>query len=776
MTSSLKKTHVALIGNPNAGKTTLFNYLTSKQQYVGNWPGVTVDKLEGALTKNRDIIVTDLPGVYSLSPYSPEEVVARDYLLSGEPEMVVNLVDATNLERNLYLTTQIIDLGIPVIIALNMMDLVEKNGDILHTERLAAELGCPVVEVSALKNCGTEAVIDEIQKINKEILQVEGGAMEQKDAFIVQRQHFSLSPDVEDAISKISACLREQQQTKVPLQRLRWYSLKLLENKRRTLDALKMLVPQSCFDEAARLRTQIETAHDDDIDSILIAARYDSITAFTPLVLERKHRGLTLTQKIDNIVTNRWLALPIFIVALTAVYLISVSLVGSYLTPWLSAGIFGEGWNYSQGTSATSEECGWLFEHVKLTTTAAKPGCVPGLATLATAGFTQFGVLSWLTSLVIDGILAGVASVLSFVPQLIVLFLMLGFLEASGYMARVAFMMDRIFRKFGLSGKCFIPLLIASGCGVPAVTATKAIENENDRRMTIMTATMIPCSSKLPIIALVFGAVAGGNAASNWWIAPLFYFIGVAAIIISGIMLRKTRAFAGGAAPFIMELPSYRLPSPKSVLLATWERVRGFIVKAGTVILVCSIIMWLLSNLNIYQGQFIFLETDTPDCASCSLLSILGKHIAWLFVPLGFGNWESAVSTLYGLLAKENVVATIGVVSQVGALSNLSPMDAFAAIMGNSTPALIAFCAFNLLCAPCFAAMAAIRQEMQTAKWTLFCLAYMTAFAWCVSLLIYQLSIFFAEGLAFTLWTAVAFTVLALVAIQVFRPARREEL
>lgn len=816
---------IALAGNPNCGKTTMFNSLTGASQYVGNWPGVTVEKKEGKYARDKEITITDLPGVYSLSPYSPEEVVTRDYLMSDEPDVVINLVDATNLERNLYLATQIIDLGIPVVVALNMMDLVEKNGDKINIAELSDQLGCPVVETSAIKKTGLDTLIDTAV----------ASAKEQKRS----QSKLTFDATVEDALSQVSALL----EGRVYPHLIRWYSIKLLEGEEKSITDLKLSAADIATLDA--IRDDIETKMDDDAESIITGERYEAITELTSNIHKPSAKGLNTTQKIDRVVTNRWLGLPIFIVIMTLVYYIAVSTVGTVATDWANDGLFGDGWLYTGGAAyeeavgewegsqeqieaylSAAEEKGIDTEGVvaaleaeeptaadeaditafiedadsegvvgmveteegaseKVSTTAFEEALavpepdpaefgawVPGIPVVLEEWMTSIGTADWLISLVNDGIIGGVGAVLGFVPQMIVLFLMLTFLEGCGYMARVAFIMDRIFRKFGLSGKSFIPMLIASGCGVPAVMATKTIENEKDRRMTIMTTTMIPCGAKLPIIALVFGAVAGGNAENTWWIAPLFYFMGVFAIIVSGIMLKKTKMFAGEATPFIMELPKYHLPAIKNLLLGTWERVRSFIVKAGTVIFISSIIIWFLLNFGIYEGQFGLLDPEMENYIQYSFMAALGNGLAWLFAPLGFGTWDSTVATITGLVAKENVVATLSVLFNLGDAGegDLSMWTAFAAMFAGSIPAILAFCAFNLLCAPCFAAIGTIRRQMASAKWTWFAIGYMTVFAWAIALMIYQFGGLITGELSFSVWTVVAGIVLAGMLFQLFRP------
>lgn len=816
---------IALAGNPNSGKTTMFNDLTGANQYVGNWPGVTVEKKEGLYTRDKDVTITDLPGVYSLSPYSPEEIVTRDYLLDGGPDVVINLVDAMNLERNLYLTTQILELGLPVVVALNMMDLVEKNGDKIDIPKLSKQLGCPIVPTSALKGRGMD-----------ELVQV---AIAEAKKGVPATPNLRFTSDVEESIGKIIDMLGNRVAPHV----VRWYAIRLLEGEQKTIDALGMQAAD--LSTIASIRRALEERMDDDVESIITAERYDVISDIVTDSVKKSAKGMSATQKIDRVITNRWLGIPIFIVIMTLVYYISVSTVGTLFTDWANEGVFGDGWLYT-GTEQYDEAVGeWEGEQDQIEaylTAAEEDGIdtegatealeaeeptaddedalatfmeeadaagvvgevetedgevetvgatafataveaeepdpaefglwVPGVPVVLGDWLASIDTADWLQSLILDGVVAGVGAVLGFVPQMIVLFLLLSILEACGYMARVAFIMDRIFRRFGLSGKSFIPMLISSGCGVPGVMATKTIENEKDRRMTIMTTTMIPCGAKLPIIALVFGALAGGDVGSTWWVAPVFYFMGVAAIIISGIMLRKTRMFAGEATPFVMELPQYHIPAVRGVLLSTWERVRSFIVKAGTIIFLASVVMWFLMNLGFYDGQFGLLDTEIDDYIQYSLVAGLGNALSWIFAPLGFDNWQSTVTTISGLVAKENVVATVGILTSLGESAgegDASMWVAFGAMLGGSVPAILAFCAFNLLCAPCFAAIGTIRRQMESAKWFWFAIGYMTVFAWLVGLMIYQFGMLLS-GAGFTVWTVVAFVVLAGLLFQLFRP------
>ena len=758
---------IALAGNPNCGKTTMFNDLTGANQYVGNWPGVTVEKKEGKYTRDKDVIITDLPGVYSLSPYSPEEIVTRDYLLEGGPDVVINLVDATNLERNLYLTTQVLDLGLPVVVALNMMDLVRKNGDKIDVAKLSKRLGCPVVETSALKGQGMDELI--------------------KTAVDAAKKKAAPTPDlrfvaeVEGPVKQVSDLLG----SRVPASTARWYAIKLLEGEQRTIDSLKL--PAADLKTIDAAREAMENALDDDAESAITVARYDAIGDVVSETVKKSAKALSLTQKIDRVVTNRILGLPIVIVIMAFVYWLAISVGTGVVTDWANDGISGDGFLYTGGEAyeeavgaweeevAAAEEAGaGEDELAALAEEEPDPAefglWIPGLGAIIGDALESAQVADWMQSLVMDGIVAGVGAVIGFIPQMIILFLLLAFLEGCGYLARVAFIMDRIFRRFGLSGKSFIPMLVASGCGVPAVMATKTIENERDRRMTIMTTTMIPCGAKMPIIALVFGAIAGGNTEETWWIAPMFYFLGVVAIIISGIMLKKTKMFAGEASPFVMELPSYHLPTVKSILLSTWERIKSYVVKAGTIIFLSTIVIWLLMNFGDAGEGFGLLDQETE--LQYSLMAGLGNAIGWIFAPLGFGDWQATVTSITGLVAKENVVATAGILTSVGELGETDPdmWMAFATMFGGSAAAIMAFCAFNLLCAPCFAAIGTIRRQMESAKWTWFTIGYMTVFGWAVGLMFYQLGGLVLGEVSFNLWTVVALAVLAGMLFQLFRP------
>ena len=761
--------NIALAGNPNCGKTTMVNDLTGANQYVGNWPGVTVEKKEGRYRADKEVVVTDLPGVYSLSPYTPEEIVTRDYLMSGKPDAVINLVDATNLERNLYLTTQIIDLGIPVVVALNMMDLVEKNGDKIDVDALAKRLGCPVVPTSALKGRGMEEVVR--------------AAIEAGKKCAAPATTLRFTNEVEEALAQVI----DVAGAAIKGRHARWYAIKLLEGEQLTIDALNL--PAAALSKIAAIRERLEDAEDDDAESIITNERYDNITEVCDACVRKSPKTMTTTQKIDRVVTNRILGIPIFIVIMFLVYYISVSTVGTIVTDWANDGLFGDGWLYTgteQYEAAVEEFEGILETDEGVAAFEAGELEEPdpadygfyhvGVPVVVGGWLESIGAAPWVQSLVLDGIIAGVGAVIGFIPQLIVLFILLGFLEGCGYMARVAFIMDRVFRRFGLSGKSFIPMLIASGCGVPAVMATKIIENEKDRRMTIMTTTMIPCGAKLPIIALVFGALAGGDYEATWWVAPVFYFLGLFAIILSCIILKKFRAFSGEVAPFIMELPQYHLPTVKNVLLSMWERVRSYVVKAGTIIFLSSMVIWFLLNFGFYEGSFGLLDPEVDDYIQYSLMAGLGNLLAWIFAPLGFGNWESTVTSITGLVAKENVVATVGVITSLGeeiGETDPSLWASFAAMLGGSSAAIMAFCAFNLLCAPCFAAIGTIRRQMMSAKWTWAAIGYMCAFAWCVGLMIYQFGGLIAGEIAFGPFTALAVVVAAGMLYLLFRPAAK---
>lgn len=692
---------IALAGNPNCGKTTLFNALTGSNQFVGNWPGVTVEKKEGKLKGHKDVIIMDLPGIYSLSPYTLEEVVARNYLINDRPDAIINIVDGTNIERNLYLSTQLMELGIPVVMAVNMMDIVEKSGDVIHIDKLSKKLGCEVVEISALKGTG-------IQKAAEKAV----GLASRKDA--TPPVH-TFAPEVENVLNTIEARLGSD----IPEEQKRFFAIKLLEKDDKIQDQMSR-VPDVSSEIA-----QIEKEMDDDTESIITNERYVYISSIIGECFKRsKNEKLTTSDKIDRIVTNRWLALPIFAVVMFIVYYISVTTVGTWATDWANDGVFGDGWS--------------LFGLE-----------IPGIPVLFESVLTAVGCAEWLQGLILDGIVAGVGAVLGFVPQMLVLFIFLAFLEGCGYMARVAFIMDRIFRKFGLSGKSFIPMLIGSGCGVPGIMASRTIESDRDRKMTIMTTTFIPCGAKLPIIALIAGALFGGA----WWVAPSAYFVGIAAIICSGILLKKTKMFAGDPAPFVMELPAYHLPTVGNVLRSMWERGWSFIKKAGTIILLSTIVVWFTTYFGWVDGQFKMLEDMELDH---SILATIGNAVAWIFIPLGWGDWKSAVAAITGLVAKENVVGTFGILYGFAEVAE-DGTEIWGSLAGSMTAvAAYSFLVFNLLCAPCFAAMGAIKREMNNAKWFWFAIGYQTGLAYVVSLCVYQLGNLFTTG-AFGIGTVAAF-------------------
>ncbi len=703
---------IALAGNPNCGKTTLFNALTGSNQFVGNWPGVTVEKKEGKLKGNKDVTIMDLPGIYSLSPYTLEEVVARNYLITERPDAILNIVDGTNIERNLYLSTQLMELGIPVVMAVNMMDIVEKNGDKIYIDKLSKKLGCEVVEISALKGTGIK------EAANKAV-----AAAAKKTSTPVHE----FSQAAEAAIASVSAKLGSD----IAEDQKRFFAVKLLEKDDKIANQMKS-VPDVSADIKA-----LEDAFDDDTESIITNERYTYISSIINDCYKKNSKNkLTVSDKIDRVVTNRWAALPIFAVVMFLVYYVSVTTVGAILTDWTNDTLFGE----------------WI---------------VPG----AQSFFENIGCADWLTGLIVDGVISGVGAVLGFVPQMLVLFLFLAFLEACGYMARVAFIMDRIFRKFGLSGKSFIPMLIGSGCGVPGVMASRTIENDRDRKMTIMTTTFIPCGAKLPIIALIAGAFFD-NAG---WVAWSAYFVGVAAIICSGIILKKTKMFAGEPAPFVMELPAYHWPTVSNVLRSMWERGWSFIKKAGTIILLSTIILWFLMSFGWVDGSFSMLEAEQLDQ---SILSKIGSAIAWIFIPLGWTQggegWKMAVSAVSGLIAKENVVATFGLLfgfSEV-AEDGAEIWGNLAAVM---TPvAAYGYLVFNLLCAPCFAAMGAIKREMNNAKWFWFAIGYQCGLAYVVALCIYQIGTLITTG-AFGFGTVVAFACIIGLIYLLFRPYKESE-
>lgn len=676
---------IALAGNPNSGKTTLFNALTGLNQYVGNWPGVTVEKKEGRLKNHNDVKIVDLPGIYSLSPYTLEEVVSRDYLISERPDIILNIVDASNLERNLYLTTQLTELGLPVVIALNMMDVVKKNGDQIDSKALSKKLGVPVCEISALKEEGIKEAVDTVLK-------------SVKDNKVAIPTH-SYSNEIEEVLADIT----EKALANVPKEVQRWYAIKLFERDSKITE--KLNIDSRALSQIENDICKVEKELDDDSESLITNERYLFINNVIDGSYKKKRKGETTSDKIDKIVTNRFLALPIFAVVMFLVYYISVSTVGTWMTDWVNDCLFGDELS--------------LFGLA-----------LPGIPAAVTSLLESINCADWLIGLIVDGIIGGVGAVLGFLPQMLVLFLFLAFLEGCGYMARVAFIMDRIFRKFGLSGKSFIPMLIGTGCGVPAIMASRTIENIRDRRMTIITTTFIPCGAKLPIIALIAGALFGGA----WWVAPSSYFIGIIAIVVSGIILKKTKLFSGDPAPFVMELPQYHIPTVSSVLRSMWERGYSFIKKAGTIILLSAIVLWFLQAFGVEDGSFMMVED-----LNNSILAFIGNLISWIFIPLGWGNWEMAVATITGLIAKENVVSTFGIlygfaeVAEDGAEIWGTMAQAFTSLSGFS------FLVFNLLCAPCFAAIGAIKREMNDKKWLAIAIFYQCIFAYIVSFMIYQI-------------------------------------
>lgn len=692
---------IALAGNPNCGKTTMFNDLTGSNQFVGNWPGVTVEKKEGKLKGHKDVIITDLPGIYSLSPYTLEEVVTRNYLIQEKPDVILNLVDGSNIERNLYLTTQLTEMGIPVVIALNMMDVVRKNGDHIDTKKLSDELGCPVIETSAVKGEGCMK------------------AAEQAIAMAESAGEFSAKHTFDHAVETALSEIESMVEGLVPAENSRWFAVKLFERDEKVLDSLSLA--QNLKLRLEDIISELEKKEDDDAESIITNERYSYIAKLVGRCLQKKKTGMTTSDKIDRIVTNRWLALPIFAVVMTLVYYISWTTVGTIVTDFTNDTLFGE----------------WISPAVE-------------------NFLVRIGTADWLVGLIVEGIVGGVGAVLGFVPQMLVLFLLLCLLEDCGYMARVAFIMDRIFRRFGLSGKSFIPMLIGTGCGVPGIMASRTIEQDRDRKMTIMTTTFIPCGAKMPIVGLIAGALFGGA----WWVAPSAYFIGVAAIVISGILLKKTKMFAGEPAPFVMELPAYHAPTAVNILRGTWERGWSFIKKAGTVILLASIFVWFTKSFGFVDGSFGMVED-----MDASILAAIGSFAAPIFAPLGFGNWQSTVATVLGLVAKEEVVGVFGVLYGVagdalelveeGAFNELGPIaQHFTALSAYS------FLIFNLLCAPCFAAIGAIKREMNNPKWTWFAIGYQTVFAYTIALIVYQLGLLFTGG-SFGIGTIAALVLLA---------------
>ena len=699
---------IALAGNPNCGKTTLFNALTGSNQFVGNWPGVTVEKKEGKLKGHKDVVIMDLPGIYSLSPYTLEEVVARNYLIAERPDAILNIVDGTNIERNLYLSTQLMELGIPVIMAVNMMDVVEKSGEKIHTDKLSKKLGCEVVEISALKGTGIKEAAEKAVKL-----------AESRKAAVVAHE---FSKEAEDIIAEVEGKIKG-----MPEEQKRFFAIKLLE-KDDKIQEMMTNIP----DVSVQIK-EMEDRFDDDTESVITNERYVYISSIIgECVTKNTKEKLTTSDKIDRIVTNRWAALPIFAVVMTIVYLVSVTTVGAFVTDWTNDVLFGE---------------------------IIPPAIESGL--------NAIGCADWLQGLILDGIVAGVGAVLGFVPQMLVLFIFLAFLESCGYMARVAFIMDRIFRKFGLSGKSFIPMLIGSGCGVPGVMASRTIENDRDRKMTIMTTTFVPCGAKLPIIALIAGAFFQ-NAG---WVSWSAYFVGIAAIICSGIILKKTKMFAGEPAPFVMELPAYHWPTVGNVLRSMWERGWSFIKKAGTIILLSTIVLWFLQGFGWIDGSFTMLEAEQ---LNDSILAKIGNVIAPIFAPLGFGNWKMAVATVTGLIAKENVVATFGILFGYGEVAE-DGAEIWQVLSQTITPvAAYGFLVFNLLCAPCFAAMGAIKREMNNAKWFWFAIGYQTVLAYVVALCIYQIGTLITTG-AFGIGTVVAFLLVLGFLYLLFRPYKESK-
>ena len=709
---------IALAGNPNCGKTTMFNALTGANQYVGNWPGVTVEKKEGKLKgkkgKGEDIIVTDLPGIYSLSPYTLEEVVSRDYVLKENPDVIIDLVDATNIERNLYLTTQLIETGVPVVIALNMADLLEKRGIKIDTKRLSMLLDCPIIETSALRGEGLDKLIDEAVKVAK------------SSKVDLPKEIFS--KDMEAAIDEVKGVLP----TSVTDDKKRWYAVKFLEHDEKVKEAMKLSASgQSLVDTK---RQELEKQHDDDMESIVTDERYKFIQKIVNTTVKKAKDKLTVSDKIDRIVTNRILGIPIFVAVMWLVYYVSVTTVGTFVTDWTND----------------------VF--------------VVAIQDFFTNILTSIGAGDLVMGLVVDGIIGGLGAVLGFVPQMAILFLFLSILEDCGYMVRIAFVMDRVFRHFGLSGKSFIPLLISSGCGVPGIMASKTIEQDNDRRLTIMTATFVPCGAKLPVIALMGGVMAGymsGNMDLATMMAPIMYFVGIVAVLVSAIMLKKTKPFSGKPAPFVMELPAYHIPSAKTVLLHVWERLKGFIIKAGTILFLACVVMWFLSSFGFVDGGFGLVEESAD-----SILAMLGGAIAILFRPLGFGEWQPVAASITGFTAKEAIVSTMGVLANVS--EDLSEeTDVVAAAIQTWFPTTIAaftFLLFNLLDSPCLAAIATMAQQLQSRKWFWFAILYQNLFAYAVSLIVYQLGGLVLGAVAFNVWTIVAAVLLVFMLFMLFRP------
>lgn len=714
----MMKIKVALAGNPNCGKTTLFNALTGSNQFVGNWPGVTVEKKEGKVKKDGDITVVDLPGIYSLSPYTLEEVVARKYLVDEKPDAILNLVDGTNLERNLYLTSQLTELGIPVVIAINMMDVVEKNGDRIDIEKLSIHMGCPIVEISALKETGLDEAVEQIKKVAEKGRKIP--------------QH-NFSGEVEHALAHIEEAILHE----LPDEEQRWYAVKLFERDSRIIERFSLKGDILLHIEKDIIH--VEEEFDDDSESIIINERYNYVARILSDCYRKKNKnGLTLSDKIDRVLTDRFLALPIFAVVIFLIYYISVSTVGTWMTDFMNDGVFGEGF----------ELFGRSFA---------------GVPVIVEALLNELNCAGWLQSLILDGIIGGVGAVLGFVPQIFVLFLFLAFLEGCGYMSRIAFVLDKLFRKFGLSGKSFIPMIVGTGCSVPGIMASRTIESDRDRKMAIITTSFIPCSAKLPVIAMIAGALFGGAE----WVAPSAYFLGAAAVMVSGLILKKTKPFLGEEAPFVMELPPYHMPPARNVLRSTWERGWSFIKKAGTVILLSTVVLWFLQSFGFEDGSF-----GMIDNLNNSVLAKIGSLFAWMFTPLGFGNWQSAVAALTGLIAKENIVSTFGVlmgnaeVSEAGNEIWLGMRALFTPVSGYS------FLVFNLLCAPCFAAMGAIRREMNNFKWSAFAIGYQCAFAYAVSLMVYQFGSAFTGKLNIAGVVCAAAVLAGLVYLAVRKPSK----
>ena len=787
-----KQIKIALAGNPNSGKTTLFNALTGSNQFVGNWPGVTVEKKEGRLRKHEDVVIMDLPGIYSLSPYTLEEVVARNYLIDQRPDAILNIIDGTNLERNLYLTTQLTELGIPVVIAINMMDVVRKNGDKIDTAQLSEKLGCRIVEISALKGTG--------------VMEAAEAAIKAAHGAKTVPMH-TFSGPVEHAIAHIE----EAAVHNMPLEQQRWYAIKIFERDDKVLD--KLDISKDVLDHIDSDIKAAEKELDDDAESIITNERYVYIAEIIKCCYKKKNQGrLSASDKIDRVVTNRWLGLPIFAAVMFLVYYIAMVTVGASATDWANDGLFGDGWHLfgigsaaynevaeeygeaaaivdgyeayveengepadgkftyeieDEETLAVSEETATLEDYEAAKATLQEIGeepdpadygvWVPGIPVLIESALNKGNCAEWLHGLIMNGIVAGVGAVLGFVPQMLVLFLLLAILESCGYMARIAFVLDRVFRRFGLSGKSFIPMLIGTGCGIPGIMASRTIENERDRRMTIMTTTFIPCGAKVPFIAMISGAIFGGSP----WVATSAYFVGMAAIVISGIMLKKTKRFAGEPAPFVMELPAYRWPTAGNVLRSTWERGSSFIKKAGTIILLSTIFVWFTTYFGTVNGTFRMLSEDQIDC---SILASIGGALAWIFKPLGWGNWQAVVASITGLIAKENIVGTLGILYGGGdgsVYSNLA--SAFTPITAYS------FLVFNLLCAPCFAAIGAIKREMNNAGWTWFAIGYQCGFAYVIALMINQFGNLFTGNANF-LGVVVAVIFLVGMVYMLFKP------